>query len=369
MRKKKFVIVILSYILAWLVVTIVVCSILWNKLSKYENNYNKALEAANPDLYMPTALNSLSINSIDSVVENSKLTVSSRYENLDDYKKFFRTCVEGKVLTWERDAQKFSELRPVYDIYINNKLFAVLSLTSDGNVDSFGFNKWKIKDIALSENNYEYHEVYLKVSDDATLTINGVEVAEEDIVHTADIENEVTDKAYELSGVKHGYKVVYAGNLIKTPTIKVADASGTDISEQFTIDEQGVHDYFTVATQDFIDTVQPTVEKLCHTYIKHIYKKAYLYQVTALMVPGSAAEKLIKSVQSALYYGWVPKDYKFIEEKYDDFIVYDENYFSCRSTFKIERWDKTRRDEEDFSCQWLFQKVKGKWLATFFVLN
>lgn len=368
MKKKKFTVVVLSYILFWLIVTVVVCSILWSKLGKYEKNYIEAKNKSAPELFMPQALLSLSPDNIEELVREKNITVASRYESIEDYAEFFRTFVENSTLTWEKDSQRYSDLRPVYDIYAGGKLFAVISLISDGNVDDYGFNGWKVKDVVLSENNYDYHEVYLQVRDDMKVSVNGIESDPEDVIHTATYNNELSDTAYSLSGKEFSYRILYFGNMLNEPDIKVTDADGNDITDAYVTDDKGVRNYFTTSDADFETQVSDYIQKMCHTYIRHIYKKAYLYEILNYMVPGSEAETLMRKVQSALYYGWVPDDYEILSEDYSDYVIYSDKYFSCKSTINIKRWDDTRLDEEEFCCQWLFENVNGRWLVRKFVL-
>ena len=59
-RKRKkgstFNLFLLVYAGMWLILTIVLCSVLWKNLSKYQNSYNEAEAAGRPELAMDEAM-------------------------------------------------------------------------------------------------------------------------------------------------------------------------------------------------------------------------------------------------------------------------------------------------------------------------
>ena len=91
--------------------------------------------------------------------------------------------------------------------------------------------------------------------------------------------------------------------------------------------------------------------------------------VAAMMESGSEAEKLLYNAQSTLAWAWVPDTVEILDESYDEFMYYNDDYFSCRSTINIRKSDDKTTEDEEFVCQWLFKMVNGEWLVTYFVLG
>lgn len=371
-RKKKgspFKLFLLSYAGMWLVLTIVLCSVLWKNLSAYQNSYNEAEAAGRPELAIDEVMGLFEQDNIKQLIAENEPEILSRFESLEDYEQFYYDFIKGKSLSYVKNDQLYNDARPVYDIYADNMLLAMVSLKAKGEKDSFGFNKWEIRDIAISENYYEYHDVYLKVMDDMTVYINGIEVGEPEYVRGGVIENSITDMAYELTGVSFGYKVYYACDMIKEPVISVKDAGGNDVTDKYVVDENGLMNYETTASEEFTASVYERVKEFCETYVRHIYRKASVDAVAGMMEDGSQAEKLLYNAQSTLAWAWVPDNVEILDEAYDDFFYYDENYFSCRSTMHIRKSDENTVEDEEFVCRWLFKLVNGIWQVTYFVLE
>lgn len=372
-RKKKkgspFNLFLLVYAGMWLILTIVLCSVLWKNLSKYQNSYNEAEAAGRPELAMDEAMKLFEPDNIKELVAESEPKILSRFESLEDYVQFYYDFVQEKCLSYVRNEELYNDARPVYDIYADDVLFAMVSLKPEGEKDSFGFNKWEVRDIAISENNFEYHDVYLKVMDDMTVYINGIEAGEPEYVRGGVIENSITDKAYELTGASFGYKVYYACDMIKEPVINVVDARGNDVTDKYVVEENGLMNYETTAPEEFTASVYDRVKEFCETYVRHIYRKASVDAVAVMMEDGSQAEKLLYNAQSTLAWAWVPDNVEILDETYDEFFYYNENYFSCRSIMHIRKSDAKTVEDEEFICRWLFKLVNGTWQVTYFILE
>lgn len=360
---------LLVYAGMWLLLTIVLCTVLWKSLSRYQNSYNEAEAAGRPELAMDEAMKLFEQGNIKQLVAENEPEILSRFESSRDYEQFYYEFIQGKCLSYVKNEQLYNDARPVYDIYADDVLLAMVSLKAKGEKDSFGFNKWEVRDIAISENNYNYHDVYIKVMDDMTVYINGIELGEAEYVRGGVIENSLTDRAYELTGVSFGYKVYYACDMIKEPVINVIDAEGNDVTDKYVVEENGLMDYETTASEEFTASVYDRVKEFCETYVRHIYRKASVDSVASMMEDGSQAEKLLYNAQSTLAWGWVPDNVEIIDEAYDEFFYYNENYFSCRSTMHIRKSDESTVENEEFICRWLFKRVNGIWQVTYFVLE
>lgn len=368
----------------WMVLTLILCIILWKNLAKYQNDYDASKAAGEPELAMKESMDLFLPENIGNLIDELQPEILSRFETIEQYKDFYENFLEDRTVSYVKDEGLYNDARPVYDVYASPRtaggsdaasaahddvLLAIVSFKAAGEKDSFGFNKWEIKDVAISENIYDYHDVYVKVMDDMEVYINGIKADEREYITGGVIDNAVSDKAYELTGVSFNYKIYYAGDMVEEPDVKVLDASGNDVTDRYIEEENDLKNYESTASAEFIAGVQDRVRNFCETYVYHIYRKASVGTVAAMMESGSEAEKLLYNAQSTLAWAWVPDTVEILDESYDEFMYYNDDYFSCRSTINIRKSDDKTTEDEKFVCQWLFKRVNGEWLVTYFVLG
>ena len=380
-RRKKtssFTYFLRAYAGLWLVLTVILCAVLWKNLSKYQRNYDAAAAAGAPELAMQENMELFTADNIGMLIEQQQPEILSRFETIEQYKDFYRSFLEQKKVDFKKNEELYNDARPVFNVYAydasapddtEGELFAIVSFKSAGEKDSFGFNKWEVKDIAISENIYDYHDVYVKVMDDMTVYINGIQADETEYITGGVIDNAMSDMAYNLTGVSFNYKVYYAGEMVGQPKLQVVDVNGNDVTDNYVLEDNDLRNYESTASEEFIESVQDRVKSFCETYVYHIYRKASVDSVASMMESGSEAARLLYNAQSTLAWAWVPDTVEILDESYDEFMYYNENYFSCRSTINIRKSDEKTTEDEEFVCQWLFKKIDGQWLVTYFVLG
>lgn len=380
-RRKKtssFTYFLRAYAGLWLVLTVILCAVLWKNLSKYQRDYDAAAAAGAPELAMQENMELFTADNIGMLIEQQQPEILSRFETIEQYKDFYRSFLEQKKVDFKKNEELYNDARPVFNVYAydasapddtEGELFAIVSFKSAGEKDSFGFNKWEVKDIAISENIYDYHDVYVKVMDDMTVYINGIQADETEYITGGVIDNAMSDMAYNLTGVSFNYKVYYAGEMVGQPELQVVDVNGNDVTDNYVLEDNDLRNYESTASEEFIESVQDRVKSFCETYVYHIYRKASVDSVASMMESGSEAARLLYNAQSTLAWAWVPDTVEILDESYDEFMYYNENYFSCRSTINIRKSDEKTTEDEEFVCQWLFKKIDGQWLVTYFVLG
>lgn len=380
-RRKKtssFTYFLRAYAGLWLVLTVILCAVLWKNLSKYQRDYDAAAAAGAPELAMQESMELFTADNIGMLIEQQQPEILSRFETIEQYKDFYRSFLEQKKVDFKKNEELYNDARPVFNVYAydasapddtEGELFAIVSFKAAGEKDSFGFNKWEVKDIAISENIYDYHDVYVKVMDDMTVYINGIQADETEYITGGVIDNAMSDMAYNLTGVSFNYKVYYAGEMVGQPKLQVVDVNGNDVTDNYVLEDNDLRNYESTASEEFIESVQDRVKSFCETYVYHIYRKASVDSVASMMESGSEAVRLLYNAQSTLAWAWVPDTVEILDESYDEFMYYNENYFSCRSTINIHKSDEKTTEDEEFVCQWLFKKIDGQWLVTYFVLG
>ena len=367
-----------AYAGLWLVLKVILCAVLCKNLSLYQKDYDAAAAAGAPELAMQESMDLFTADNIGTLIEQQQPEILSRFETIEQYKDFYRSFLEQKKVDFKKNEELYNDARPVFNVYAydasasddtEGELFAIVSFKAAGEKDSFGFNKWEVKDIAISENIYDYHDVYVKVMDDMTVYINGIQADETEYITGGVIDNAMSDMAYNLTGVSFNYKVYYAGEMVGQPKLQVVDVNGNDVTDNYVLEDNDLRNYESTASEEFIESVQDRVKSFCETYVYHIYRKASVDLVASMMESGSEAARLLYNAQSTLAWAWVPDTVEILDESYDEFMYYNENYFSCRSTINIRKSDEKTTEDEEFVCQWLFKKIDGQWLVTYFVLG
>ena len=176
---------------------LVVCIIVWNKLSKYQDSYDKAKAAGNPDIYAEEFVSSLSYETILEYVKKYGLNVKGEFDYESEHAEYFTELIEKNEATFVR-SEKFKSALPVYDIMSGDTRVAVISLKSLGKNDDFGFHKWQLKDLAFDTEIIKYNDVKIVVPGGAKVTYDGNELTAENMVESNVKKDPVKDYALSL---------------------------------------------------------------------------------------------------------------------------------------------------------------------------
>ena len=262
--------------------------------------------------------------------ESSKINVGEILEE---------TLTSGEI-TYKQKEDNFSEDKPIYEIYVNNK--KILEITLDGTKKStrlglLTFSLWQIEKIEnkLEEGILNYKIVIPK---DYKVYVNGILVTEEESV-----EEENPSFAEILKFTDIPYNVTYEiKNLHKKPEIKVMNETNQEIIYEVT-DNMVLKEveYVKIKTQEEA-TKQikdlPNLLKIAEDWslyltddlggILHGYHqiKTYVMEDSELL---KFAYKWATNIDITFISNHTLEKEIFTNERVENFEIYNENAFSC----------------------------------------
>lgn len=345
---------------------LVVCIIVWNKLSKYQDRYDKAKAEGNPDIYAEEFIQGLSYDSLLDYIKEYGLNVKGEFDYEAEHAEYFSEMIKKNEASFVR-SEKFKSALPVYDIMSGDTRVAVISLKSFGKSDDFGFHKWQLKEIAFDTEVIEYNDVKIIVPGGAKVTYDGNELSEENKITSSVKKDPVKDYAISLGATDYVTESYLVKNNIGTADIKVTDVNGNVINA---VADGNVYDYTLESNKTFLEEVTPRVYDTMNAYIYNMYNHRTFSEVAAFLEYGSNAYAVVQDVQATIYWGWTPDTVDILSQNIKDCVQYGDRYFACTYEGKIYKFEEGAMEsgEEEFNYRLLFHKIDGKWFLNYFVL-
>jgi hypothetical protein len=134
-----------AYAGLWLVLTVILCAVLWKNLSKYQKDYDAAAAAGAPELAMQESMDLFTADNIGTLIEQQQPEILSRFETIEQYKDFYRSFLEQKKVDFKKNEELYNDARPVFNVYAydasasddtEGELFAIVSFKAAGEKDS-----------------------------------------------------------------------------------------------------------------------------------------------------------------------------------------------------------------------------------------
>lgn len=345
------------------VVIIIVCIIVWGKLSNYQKDYNDAKEAAQPEVFVDEWVSTLDSNQIKNLLNTYDVNIKNNADYINNHADYFSSLVT-KGVTYKAN-ENFSDKAPIYDVYGGDRRFAVISLKPTASGNKFGFRGWTINKLAFDTNDIDYHNIEVKVNPDDTVYLAGIKL-EDDNVKLDNVANSVSDKAVALGSSLPSWKVYTIKDYIGDARITVRDTDGQ--SRVISKIDDSTYSCVEMASDEFISSTEARVLQITDAYINNIYQKVSFQDFSKYLVTGSDAYKVIKDVQDSIVWAWKPEVVTIDEQSTSDYVVYSDTLFSCKYNGKITKSGSQGTSEESFAYELLFQKVKDTWLLTFMAL-
>jgi len=302
----------------------------WNSMVIYErslvDNYIKYL-ANSGKLTEKIDENLFDISNYEK--KNTKIT--------DGVKKIFKK----DDLVIKKNTKESNEDIFVYDLYMNDKVISTVSLKNTNTYTKMAIltvNEWNVEDIKtyFDKGIYNYE---INIPNNYKLYINDIEVSKEDIIKEGDVEGLERLTEYVEINKSKTYEI---NNLVNEPDIQILDENKKEVDYKLNGNK-------IVLTKDFIK-----VEKLedAKEYIKDDFDILKLAENWSLFLTDDLSGSyhgfnqltpyLIEdSYMYEMAYGWSHnvditfvsshrlKNPVFTNEEVKNFIIYNENAFSC----------------------------------------
>ena len=362
-KKISFVTGLLIYAGVWVVITITVCCILYYKFAAYQDNYDLAQAAANPDLYIGNYLYLFDKDNILLLSDPLKQNISDleKSENIDSY---ILGYVEDSSVSFNR-CDNFVETKPLYNIYADDTLIGSVLLKQSADTDSFGFHGYELKDCSLLIDAPELNSYTISILDGDKLYVNGIEITDS-VEHSSEIVSSfMDDKAAERSEITHTIDTYCINNLMKAPDVKIIRND-----EEIVLSENsGMFCNTKLYDDDFLEEVQDRVLATGEAYVKNMNRYGTFAGVSAYLVYGGAAYNSISSAQQGISWAGAPDIFEINNSEITDMVQYGDDTFVVTTHYEFYRLYRGVEYNEEMTLKWLFIKSGDYWYALDFTLG
>lgn len=337
-----------------------ICIWEWDLLSSYQQDYEKAKEAGNPELFIQKYIENFSQEEYKKILMESLSSDNLFYTKEILAEQEVKNYYCGEIRS-ERNEKKYTEHKPAYDIYSGDRLIMTIQL-GVASKDEFGFNEWKAGRIEL--NTYFSYTEEAEFITDSTMkaTINGIEVSDEYIKEN--IEEKTAQKIAGFFETDYKIERYVVPGLIAGYELKVYDAAGNEIKGVET--DRGI-DYTIISDENIQKTYENRINELMDAYIKYTNNHITVEEMLTFTRQGSSAASIVLRSEEPL--SWITKPDKLeirsheidnIRQIRDDLIVCHVKY----DIFKTYQWNyvSDTLSEETVEYNLLLRNVNGIWI-------
>lgn len=333
-RKFSFKKTLRVYIVFLILLTILATIYVINTLKTYEKNQiENYIQGVINDLQEMAKKNKIQkkINHINAKKSEFEQDGVSIEEGLNELFK------SNNEITYKLNKDSKDEIKPVYDIYVNNN--KILEVALDGTdietkLSLLTYSKWKTNSIDVeAENGLLDYEI--SIPSNYKVYINNKQLTEDQISSSNEDKGLIEISKY----VEIPYLVKYeVKGLIRKPVIKIVDSNGKEKKSEDIKLENNIKEYKTIseARQDInnIPNIMEIAENWSlflsndlkgsthgfYTINKYLIKDSELYKY---------AYKWATNVDITFISNHTLKDQAFTNEEVSNFKIYNENAFSC----------------------------------------
>ena len=277
-------------------------------------------------------------DNISKYIDISNLQISD-YESKDSKDKVFANALKSNELVYKLNSESTDLTNPVYDVYMNDVPFLSVQLNGEkkfSRLSLLSMQDWKLDKITLNNDSGVFSYI-IEVPNDYSVFINDIKANESDKDESSDEFGELSKYTDFPSIVKYNID-----NLLTEPKVKIEDKDGKEV-------EYAKNDnvYSVALNLEIIEDEQTALEKIKGNIdVLQVAKDWSLYLTNDLS--GSLhgfyniSKYLIKDSYMHKYaYKWATDvDITFISShilenpcftntKVSNFIIYNENAFSC----------------------------------------
>lgn len=349
---KKF---LMIYIGIWLVITVVLNVKLWDVFAGYQSEYDKAQEAANPDLIMPAILTKYTEQNVMELIEDNFFEDVSIYENENVKEDYILANVSDKNISYQR-SNDFTDRKPKYDILADDNIIGKVVLKQQQASDEYGFHKSELQECSIQLDKPELISVQIDIMNSDTLLINGKEVSKAEAMQEKS--SAMEKEACELTGLNKQRVSYKLDGFIESPEIMVMRNGKECPVEMLT---QGVYTNKMQEYKEIDKNLEEQILAAGKAYVMNMNQCAAFSEISKYMKAGSKAYKTVESVQSGLSWAGKPDELEIQEASIIDFIQYTEDTFVVSTKYKLHRLYRDVVYDEEMTYEWLYIKDGANW--------
>ncbi|MDE6209491.1 MAG: hypothetical protein K2M73_07440 [Lachnospiraceae bacterium] len=347
-QKSKFKKILFIYAVALLIVTVGVWIFFYSFIDGYEKgmSYHKIAEIAED------------INkNLDSYLAN--ITAGNEFEDNSYAVNYIRSLITGKEIEY-KEAKENTTVNPVYELLVEDKAFAKVSLKQDGTI-KHGFKKWTISEIDLVDYLPTTATISILALEGSTVYVNGIEVNDTYITEKGVSVDLLSNVEQYLDVVPKITKYEING-LFETPTVVVKDSTGNEMDVSV---DGGTYTAVTNSDSSLEDEFMQYVQDVTYAYARNfanLGKSIFNY-----VRPGSDLYESINSATTYFYPDSKISGTEFTSREITDFVKYSEDCFACHVKYEYTIYFTNYSTDKDVSVVdmiWIFVEHDGLWYLT-----
>ncbi|MCQ2520903.1 MAG: hypothetical protein MJ105_00865 [Lachnospiraceae bacterium] len=359
--KKKFSFkkALLCYIALWLVLTAVVCIVLWNKCKIYQNGYDMAKKTADPDLFVAQLLPMYAEDNICQIVREDSFDSMSAFVTTEEKEAYLKSLVAGKDVVFSKN-EASTERKPVYDIYAEETLVGKVVLSMNTESIEYGFHRFSVKSMDVVMETPELLDCVIRVEGNQDVYVNGTLLTEQNADgYTREEGSQAEKKAAELSGNDLGVKEYALQGLFELPTVVVKNGD-----QEFTLKEEMEGNGFVfqqplAVNEEVWERMERGAVKGGKLYVCNANNMASFGELSPFLVVGSDAYNNIQSMQSGLTWAGKPEEFEILSEKMISVKEYSDTMRVCRTSYDVHRVYRGVTYDETLTYDWIFTYSDG----------
>ena len=203
-------------------------------------DYQRVYDETRPVLMMDEIFVEFEEGDIDWMLDNANPISVSEFENEDMLKQYISDYIAGKKISYQTKAGEHIEERPVYVVLAEDIPFAVVRLEKKEEAAEFGHPLWQLREVELLI--APTIERYVTIPENATVSVNGMQLTEEYIVEVnTENENSFYYASYSDFVTLPGYKTYHVEKLFLEPEVEAYNFLGETMTAEYSEAEKTYH--------------------------------------------------------------------------------------------------------------------------------
>ena len=383
-KKKKLTVfgkVLIGYVALWILTTIIVCIVLYNKFAKYQAGYDAAQNAINP---YEVALSEVYRFDSEHIVETAGdgWIAINKYEDDNVISNYVNERLSGCTFTISEN-EASTERHPSYNVYADEQLVGDITLKHTLEADSYGFHDYELDTVSVLLEGPETYVYTIQCYASDAVYVNGELLSADGetvyLISDDEINTYMAQEASEKSGNTITEYVYVLTSFVNEPEVVLEkdgerfDASpNSDREEQVVLGDEDTASseyyynllvyYDSDLDYDLNDRLYNGFRNASEAFISNMNLWGSFYDISKYLEYGGAAYSAINSAQSGLTWAGRPDEFEINNTEIIDIDVYDENTIVVTTRHDIYRYYRGEAYDEVMTVEWLYCKNGNAWL-------
>ncbi len=272
---------------------------------------------------------------------------------------YIKSLISGKDVTY-REAKENTTADPVYELVVDKKVFAKISLKEDGKI-KHGFKNWAIKDINVADYLPKTAAITVSAPENSQVYVNDVIVNDSYITDKSVSIDILSNVEQYLANPPKMVKYEIKG-LFETPTVKVKDSDGNELE---VVENAGNYTAGVSKDASLEEEFKQYLLDVTNAYARNfanLDKSIFNY-----VRPGSELYDAINSATTYFYPNSKISGTEFTSREITDYVKYSDDCFTCHIKYDYTIYFTGYSIEKDVSSvdmTWVFVKKDGLWYLT-----